>query len=86
MSIMLGNLQINQIEERSGVVFPEELKSLMAQTYCPSATVPKGNFWHCFNIPFVLLCGSTDMSKIIYHYLKDFEKDFKEPLKISIVG
>ena len=84
MNIMLGNLQINQMEERMGIKFPEDCVEYMKQHYCSSAEVTKGDYWHCFDIPFVMVCGSMNTAQTIYDYIKPLASEIKNPLQISI--
>lgn len=84
MNVYLGNLSINEIEGRSGVNFPDKLKEYMEPRRQENASnVGKGK-WHCFDIPFVLLCGDMETATEIHSHLKEFSSDFKEPLQISI--
>ena len=49
--MMLGNLNVSQIEKRLGIEFPEDIKEFMKQTHEPNASnIPKGK-WHCFDLP-----------------------------------
>jgi len=84
MSIMLGNLSVQQLETRTGVTFSDELKTLLKETHELSANnIPKGK-WHCFDLPFHMVCGDMDIAQKIYDHLKPFASDFKEQLQISI--
>ena len=84
MSIYLGNLSIDEIESRAGVDFPQELREYMEPRRQQKAeNVAKGK-WHCFDIPFVLVCGGMEVATEIHDYLKQFSSDFKEPLQISL--
>jgi hypothetical protein len=40
--------------------------------------------WHCFDIPFNLLCGDMETATEIHNHLKAFSSDFKELLQISL--
>ena len=84
MSIFLGNLGVNEIEKRTGVDFPAELKDYMKPRKQESASNIKEGKWHCFDIPFVLVCGDIETATEIHNHLKTFGSDFKEPLQISI--
>ena len=84
MNIYLGNLSIDEMEKRSGVDFRQELKDYMEPRRQQSAGNIKQGMWHCFDIPFVLVCGDMETATEIYRHLKDFISDFKEPLQISI--
>ncbi len=84
MSFYLGNLTVSQIESRAGVTFPEELKTLMEKTHQPSATNIGEREWHCFDIPFVLVCGGMEIATEIHGHLRDLGGDFREPLQIAL--
>lgn len=81
---MLGNLKVEEIERRSGVVFPEELKLLMNETHQDEASNIKPGRWHCFDLPFTLLCGDMEIAERIYSYLKPLSSNFKQQLQIAI--
>jgi len=84
MGIMLGNLTIEQIENRAGVVFSDELKQLLNKTYQAEATNIKEGKWHCFDIPFTLVCGGVLLAQEIYDHLKKDSDKFKQPLQIAL--
>lgn len=84
MSIYLGNLSIAEMEKRSGVEFPEKLKEYMGPRRQQSASNIKQGAWHCFDVPFVLVCGDMETATEIHGYMKAFSSQFKESLEISI--
>lgn len=84
MSILLGNLNIDEIEKRSGVKFPKELVDYMEPRKQDNASNVKPGKWHCFDIPFNLVCGDMDTAKEIYNHLAPLAGDFKEKMQISI--
>jgi hypothetical protein len=84
MNIRLGNLTVAEMEKRSGVVFPEELKTLLEKTHQDDAKYIELRQWHCFDLPFVLVCGSMSFAQEIYDQLKDKTTQFKEPLQIAL--
>lgn len=81
---MLGNLSASQMESRLGIDFPKELKKLMENTHQAEAENIKSGKWHCFDMPFHLVCGDMDTAQKIYNYLKDQSSNCKEKLAISI--
>lgn len=84
MNIMLGNLSVNQIEERLGIEFPQDIRDFMQKNHQSSANdVAKGK-WHCFDIPFHLVCGDLETATKIYNSVKDKSNECKEALQISI--
>ena len=84
MSIYLGNLGIDDIEKRVGVNFPQELKDYMMPRKQDKASNIAPGKWHCFDIPFVLVCGDRETAEKIYEYLSPLAGDFKEPLQICL--
>ena len=84
MSVYLGNLNVNDIQKRAGVEFPKELVEYMEPRQQALASNIKEGFWHCFDIPFVLMCGDRDTAEEIYKYLVPLSKSFKEELQISL--
>ncbi len=84
MAIYLGNMSIKEIESRAGVQFPQELSDYMQNKHQDSAdNVAKGK-WHCFDIPFVLVCGDRQTAEDIYKYLSPMSKNFSQPLQIAL--
>jgi len=82
--MMLGNLNTEQIEKRLGITFPEEIKEFMRRTHQSRAeNIEKGK-WHCFDMPFVLVCGDMEIATKIFNSLKDKSKECKEQLKFSL--
>lgn len=86
MSIMLGNLTVSKIEERLGIQFPEEIREFMKKNHQPEANNTAKGKWHCFDIPFCLVCGDIETAKKIYDSVKDKSAECKERLQIAISG
>ena len=86
MSVYLGNLSIEEIERRAGVDFPDDLKYYMGPRRQEVASNIKEGKWHCFDIPFVLVCGDMDTATEIHNHLKGIGSNFKEPLQIALSG
>lgn len=84
MNVYLGNLSVEQIEKRSGVIFPDELKEFLKNNHQSNASNIKPGEWHCFDIPFEIVCGDLETAKLIYSYLQKMSSEFKENLKISV--
>lgn len=84
MSIYLGNVSVEEMEKRAGVMFPEDLISYLNDRRQHDAGHLAMDKWHCFDIPFVLACENIEMASKIYVYLKPLSKSFKEPLQISV--
>jgi len=58
--MMLGNQSIDQIEERIGIKFPANIRIFMEKTRQNNANNIKKGKWHCFDIPFCMLCGDRE--------------------------
>ena len=84
--MMLGNLTIQEIEKRVGVTFPIELVELLEKTKQESASNIQEGKWHCFDIPFTMVCGDKKIAQEIYDYLRPMASSFKQQLGISISG
>ena len=84
MNIYLGNLSIEDMEKRSGVDFPKRLKDYMRVRQQQTASDIKHGKWHCFDIPFMLVCGDMETATEIHGHLKEFSPNFKEQLQISL--
>lgn len=84
MNIMLGNLSVSQIENRLGIEFPDEIREFMNQTHQPNANnIGKGK-WHCFDIPFNLVCGDIEIATKIFNSIKEKSSECKENFIISV--
>ena len=84
--MMLGNLTIAQIEERLGVDFPDNIREFMKESHQNSASDVKKGKWHCFDIPFNMICGDMETAQKIYDSVKDRADQVKEQLGISIMS
>lgn len=82
--MMLGNLSLEQIQKRAGFEFPAELIEYMAPKHQDRAKNIEKGHWHCFDIPFVLVCGDMEMAETIHNHLKPYSKQFKEPLQLAL--
>lgn len=86
MSIMLGNLSVEEIEKRIGIKFPDDIEDFMRESHQSNASNIKSGEWHCFDIPFTIVCGDIETARKIYESVKDRSVEVKEPLQFSING
>ena len=84
MNIMLGNQSVSQIEKRLGIEFPEEIREFMLKSHQPSAQKIEKGKWHCFDIPFNLVCGDIETATKIFNSVKDRSGECKERLQFSL--
>ena len=82
--MMLGNLTVLQIEKRLGIEFPEDVRDFMKQTHQSRAdNIEKGK-WHCFDMPFNLVCGDMETATKIFESVKSKSSECKEQLQFSL--
>ena len=84
MSIYLGNLSVEQMQSRARVEFPVELVEYLNERRQENAGRLARDTWHCFDIPFVLVCENMEMAQKVYDQLKDKSEKFEEALQISV--
>ena len=82
---MLGNLSVDQMERRMGIVFPDDLKDVFSKYHQQVATDIKPGFWHCFDIPFTMVCGNTDLAELVREKLAPLVDKIVTPLSVAIV-
>lgn len=86
MNIRLGNLSIEDIERRTGVRFPEELRDFMGNSRQEIATDIAEGKWHCFDLPFIIVCGDSKTAETIYKHLSPLSSQMKGLLQIGVKG
>lgn len=85
MNIMLGNMSVSDIEKRIGIEFPEEIREFMEITRQEdvSSHIENGR-WHCYDIPFNIVCGDIEIATKIFNSVKDRSSECKVPLQFSL--
>jgi hypothetical protein len=84
MGINLGNFSVEQIEYRAGVTFSDEIKTKLKATRQNRASNLGEKEWHCFDIPFIFVCGSMEFAKEVYKMLEPYAGDFEVPMEIAV--
>lgn len=84
MTVYLGNLSIEDIERRLGIQLSADCVEYMQDKRQQNAGKLAKDKWHCFDMPFVLVCENREMATVIYNHLKPFSEDMKTPLQIAI--
>jgi len=82
--MMLGNLSVEQIERRLGIEFPKDIKEFMNDSHQPNAENIAEGKWHCFDIPFNMVCGDMGTATKIFEGLKSQSGKCKETLQFSL--
>lgn len=84
--MMLGNLSVKQMEERMGIEFPDELKDILIKCHQHNVSIEmREGFWHCFDMPFNMVCGGKDLAQLVSDHLSPMIDDIITPLNVSIV-
>ena len=84
MSFILGDLSITDMENRLGVTFPEELKEQMLPKRQMDTTNLKEGYWHCYDIPFMLVCGGIETATEYNRLLKPLSSEMKGSFQIGV--
>lgn len=86
MNIYLGNMSIEDMENRLKVNFPIELTEWMRPRKQDNATNIQPGKWHCFDIPFDLVCGDRETAVEIHKHLAPLSNAMATPLQISLAS
>lgn len=63
MGIMLGNQTPDQIARRLKIELSEEHKKELTESWQQRAENIEMDKWHCFDIPFMMVCGSRETAE-----------------------
>lgn len=81
--IYLGNLDLGTIEQRLGIRISLADKQVLEAMHIQSSTVESGT-WHCFDIPFVVVCGDYKTASRIYEILNKYDITGDASLSICV--
>lgn len=84
MAIYLGNLSLEQIEQRLGISLTEEERKAFDH-HQELANVTEPNDWHCFDIPFMIVCGTKAKAEKIRDALFPYHLKMKSHISIGWV-
>lgn len=84
MGIMLGNLTMSQIEERTGIsISAEDRAELSGMRQEKAENIGPGK-WHCFDLPFMIVCGDKPTAEKVVKILSAYDwSKAKQALQIS---
>lgn len=82
MSLLLGNLSIEQMQERLGITFPSDLVTYLSDKRQANAGQLAPDKWHCFDLPFALVCENHEMAKTIVDYLMPMQDKMRGSIQI----
>lgn len=84
MSIMLGNLTLKQIEERTGIIISDEDRAELNDMRQEKAENIALGKWHCFDFPFMMVCGDKPTAEKVVKILSQYDwTKSKQALQIS---
>ena len=84
MGIMLGNLTLSQIEDRTGIhISAEDRAELSGMRQEKAENIATGK-WHCFDLPFMVVCGDKPTAEKVVKILSAYDwSKAKQALQIS---
>lgn len=82
--VMLGNLSVQDIETRLAVQFPDDVREFMQDNHQQKAESIAAGKWHCFDIPFILVCGDMETAQRIYDGIKHLSSEMKQQMQIGV--
>lgn len=85
MSIYLGDVSVEEIEQRTGILLSDEDKEYLKahrQHKINNTKIEQG-CWHCFDIPFSFNAGDEETAEFYLDMFKKYDwSQCKEPLQI----
>ena len=82
--IMLGNLSIKQIEERTGIIISDDDRYELSNMRQEKAENIASGKWHCFDLPFMMVCGDKPTAEKVVKILSQYDwTKSKQALQIS---
>lgn len=84
MSILLGNLTLTQIEERTGISISADDRAELNKMRQENAENIQQGKWHCFDLPFMVVCGDRPTAEKVLKILSAYDwSAAKQALQIS---
>lgn len=73
MGIMFGNLTVRQIEDRTGIKFSDKNVAELNEMRQEKAENIESGKWHCFDLPFMIVCGDKPTAEKILNMLNVYD-------------
>jgi len=84
---MLGNLSPEKIGDNLSVEFDDEIITTLQNSRQENVSEKiKPGKWHCFDLPFVMVCGDKETAQNIYNLLLPYQDKMKGSMQITIQG
>lgn len=84
--MLLGNLTVEQIEKRLNITLSFSDRQRLKNTHQNKASGLIGESWHCFDMPFVMMCSNYSFAKEIYEIFAPYEKNMRTSFQIALEG
>jgi hypothetical protein len=83
MGLLLGNLNVEQIEERLGIKLTDDERIELKNNWQEEANNINKDKWHCFDLPFIIVSGSLETAQRIHNILKPYSCNMNCQLQIG---
>lgn len=81
--MFLGDLSIEQIEGKLGIVLSDEIKDMFNRTRQRPVNIDlEPDKWHGFDIPFCIVCGSREFAEKVREILTPYASKMKCQIQI----
>lgn len=84
--MMLGNLTPDEIEQRLNIKLSSEHKKQLTDTWQPQANNIAKDKWHCFDIPFCMVCGCQETAEKFRDIFLTYDLSKATAFQITLVS
>ena len=84
MGILLGNLTVQDFEQRLGIKFSDEDRNALKEMRQEEASNLQPGKIHIFDLPFTVACGDSATQKKVLDILYKFDTSKFPPLSIGV--
>lgn len=84
MTIYLGNLTINQMEQRLGITLTDDERKFFLSTHKDNCNSLGSDEWHCYDIPFMFAAGSVAFLKRCIKILSPYGSQCKCAMQMGV--
>jgi len=81
----LGDLSTMDIEQRLNITLSEADRDILEGMRQRKANDIQIGKWHCFDIPFQVVCGNRDTAVVVRNILASYETQMKGDIQIGWV-
>ena len=84
MNIMLGNISLENALDRLGIELPDATKNNLNDMRQMKAEGIQPGKWHCFDMPFMFLCGDRSAADALFSALSPFSDQMIAKVQIAV--